>query len=307
MARQAGLNRYWEYGQYNQFTQPAWEEHFAKHADADGIYWMPEHHGGDSWWYSRKDGECYFNYGRCKSGRRWFWRVSGHVVGHTKSEDNLLYGWADNEDQAKAEGCAAIKRLAGGRRTVVQIHHGMASLELKEINRAKWKERPAANGSDAKVGEYLYGHTMGGEDVTGHPVRFRITKKTKKRIFYLRQKEEIDIHGNPVIYPENIRSSDYFDDHIGFVDRQKLEATGEVHNHGRHWCYADFHLYASLQGLLGPMSRYTQASDDEPDLQQLKAAMAAAHPDKGGASAAFIAARQEYLAARRRASSRGEQ
>ena len=38
-----------------------------------------------------------------------------------------------------------------------------------------------------------------------------------------------------------------------------------------------------------------------PDLRELKAAMAAAHPDKGGSSAAFIAARAAYVAIRRRA------
>jgi hypothetical protein len=35
------------------------------------------------------------------------------------------------------------------------------------------------------------------------------------------------------------------------------------------------------------------------DLQGLKAAMASAHPDRGGSSAAFIAARAKYVAARR--------
>jgi hypothetical protein len=45
-----------------------------------------------------------------------------------------------------------------------------------------------------------------------------------------------------------------------------------------------------------------QNRNDKPiDLRQLKAEMAAAHPDRGGSSAAFIAAREKYQAARRRA------
>ena len=36
-----------------------------------------------------------------------------------------------------------------------------------------------------------------------------------------------------------------------------------------------------------------------PDLAALKAAMVAAHPDKGGSAAAFIKARANYVAARR--------
>ena len=36
-----------------------------------------------------------------------------------------------------------------------------------------------------------------------------------------------------------------------------------------------------------------------PDLHRLKAQMAAAHPDRGGSNAAFIAARARYVAARR--------
>ena len=39
-------------------------------------------------------------------------------------------------------------------------------------------------------------------------------------------------------------------------------------------------------------------------LAMLKAAMVAAHPDKGGSSAAFIAARARYVAARERDRSR---
>ena len=39
--------------------------------------------------------------------------------------------------------------------------------------------------------------------------------------------------------------------------------------------------------------------DRVPDLRKLRAAMAAAHPDHGGSSAAFIEARSRYVAARR--------
>jgi hypothetical protein len=41
-----------------------------------------------------------------------------------------------------------------------------------------------------------------------------------------------------------------------------------------------------------------QYRDRVPDLRKLKAAMATAHPDRGGSSAAFIEARSRYVAAR---------
>src|ERR1700730_827176 len=41
--------------------------------------------------------------------------------------------------------------------------------------------------------------------------------------------------------------------------------------------------------------------DAKPDLSQLKAEMAAAHPDKDGSSAAFIKARERYEQAKRQA------
>jgi hypothetical protein len=79
------------------------------------------------------------------------------------------------------------------------------------------------------------------------------------------------------------------------VDCQKLEADGSVYNRGVHWCSSDFHLYASFEGLMGDRYR----APEKPDLAQLKAEMAAAHPDRGGSNAAFIKARARYVAARR--------
>ena len=65
----------------------------------------------------------------------------------------------------------------------------------------------------------------------------------------------------------------------------------------------------SLLYLNPPYSWASRRADEDPDeekpdiptLLRLKAEMAAAHPDKGGTSAAFIAARKAYVEARRRA------
>ncbi|MCP3820101.1 hypothetical protein NLX86_18970 [Streptomyces sp. A3M-1-3] len=102
-------------------------------------------------------------------------------------------------------------------------------------------------------------------------VRFLITKKTPKRIYYVASQD----------WEPRAR--------IGFVDRQRIEADGEVYSRNRHWSAPDFHLY-----LAPPVVE--QAA--KPDLAGLKQAMAAAHPDRGGSDAEFIAARQRYERAR---------
>jgi hypothetical protein len=117
-----------------------------------------------------------------------------------------------------------------------------------------------------------------------------------KRIFYSREAELIGTDGEPDTSYPKLRCA--CDDMIGFVNRQKLEEIGEVYNRARHWFDAEFHLYASLQGLLSRFYRYNK-DDGQPDLRQLKAKMAAAHPDRGGSNEAFIAARERYVTARR--------
>lgn len=124
--------------------------------------------------------------------------------------------------------------------------------------------------------EYLYGvDTNPGDDGPAcppHVVRFQITKKTPKRIYYVR-------------YEDGLRTD------IGYVNRQQIEADGEIYNHGAGgWWAPDFHLY-----LAEPVIEQPQ----KPSLAKLKAAMAAAHPDRGGTDEAFIAARQRYERARK--------
>jgi hypothetical protein len=310
MARAAGLDPYAQVEHprdswrsepmYSRFMDAAFDEHFQREA-VNNIYWDK---GGsfytDQWDIPRRDRECTFSYGRCRAGRRWFWRVHGWAWGHQHTGEGFFdkHGWADTEEQALLDGTAAIKRLAVGRRVIAHDIHRLASEKLKEINAEKRKARPPSDATDSTAVEYLYGHTYGGEDSGGHPVRFRIVKKTARRVYYLLKEEQIDRHGQPVKDEYAIGDLSDTDGRIGFVDRQKLEATGEVYNQGRHWCYADFHLHASLEGLLRRFGRH-QHQPVVDDLCQLKAAMAAAHPDRGGSNAAFIEARERYVAARR--------
>ncbi|MFJ8006152.1 hypothetical protein [Streptomyces fagopyri] len=92
----------------------------------------------------------------------------------------------------------------------------------------------------------------------------RITKKTSKRIYFT--------------YSNGGHRA-------GYVDRQRIEADGVIcHGYGRRL------LHLTRPELPGPPK--------PPSLAELKAAMAAAHPDAGGSDEAFIAARQKYVEAR---------
>ncbi|MFJ8871057.1 hypothetical protein ACIRD6_35560 [Streptomyces sp. NPDC102473] len=90
---------------------------------------------------------------------------------------------------------------------------------------------------------------------------WEITKKTPKRIYF-------DRNGHP-----------------GFVDRQRIEADGEI-RHG----YTRRLLHLKPPEIPG--------RPKPPSLPELKQAMADAHPDRGGTDAAFIAARARYEQAR---------
>ncbi|MFF2405749.1 hypothetical protein [Streptomyces sp. NPDC058092] len=92
-------------------------------------------------------------------------------------------------------------------------------------------------------------------------LRWEITKKTPKRIYF-------DRNGHP-----------------GFVDRQRIEADGEI-RHG----YTRRLLHLAPPEIPG--------QPKPPSLPELKAAMADAHPDRGGTDEAFIAARARYETAR---------
>ncbi|GAA3590684.1 hypothetical protein [Streptomyces osmaniensis] len=135
---------------------------------------------------------------------------------------------------------------------------------------------------DLEAVEYLYAieadHYEGDDSrfyVPKRVITFRITKKTAKRIYYLRH-ERLGRHD------------------IGYIDRQQIEAEGELFRKSAGWWEADARLYLKPPVL----EVYAPA----PDLAALKAAMRAAHPDMGGSHEAFLEAHERYERARVNAS-----
>jgi len=107
-----------------------------------------------------------------------------------------------------------------------------------------------ANWDDGPLGNY---------QIRRHP----ITKKTTKRIYFT-----------------------YLNGRSGFVDRQQIEADGEI-----------YPAYTRRRLHLTPPE--IPSRPKPPSLPELRKAMADAHPDRGGTDEAFIAARQRYEAAAR--------
>lgn len=135
-----------------------------------------------------------------------------------------------------------------------------------------------AQGDEVVATEYVYGIDASVADDNRfyrppHAVAFPITKRTPKRVYY-------EINGR-----------------TRFVDRQQLEADGQVRRVGG-WWEPDLTVYLSEPTLEQPTGS---------SLPELKQAMADAHPDRGGTDEAFIAARARYERARDKANRTGGQ
>lgn len=221
-------------------------------------------------------------WGRCRSGKRWFWVIVS--LRYDIEDLDQTYGWADTEDQAFADARAAVVTLADGAPAVADLTHGVATRTLKEVNAAKRKARPSNGDTDPGRIEYLYGKWWDNEDCKSRLVTFRITKKTPRRVYYAREWPFTFADGEP---------------HIGYVDRQKLEADGEVRNRGVHWSEPDRYLYAEPPDL--SRRQPPTPAEQEAELSRLRAEMADAHPDRGGTNDGFIAARRRYVQAKRKA------
>ena len=237
--------------------------------------------------FEKRDG---IAFGRCRSGRRWFWTTRAY-----RGELSDRYGWTETEETAVAAAMAAVLELRAAPLTRANMWQAIASGRLKELNEAKRAARPAPDTSDARPTEYLFAESQGYYDDGRsyyHVYAFPIVRKTTKRIYYRRACFE----WLPEISAPDVSAfKRTFDDDIGFADREELERTGESKKHGGSWSSVlrdDYHLF-----LRPPQPPQTEP--DLPDLAELKTAMAAAHPDRGGTSAAFIEARKAYEAALR--------
>jgi hypothetical protein len=139
------------------------------------------------------------------------------------------------------------------------------------------KDRPMT--AEVSAVEYLYGTRVEWPE-DGPEIRevipFRVTRKTAKRVYYVRQK---------------IGHTGRVD--IGFIDREALERDGEVRRKMGRWWESDSHLLAALDAAEAHIG-IGQHAPRVPDLAQLKQEMAAAHPDRGGSPEKFIAARKRY-------------
>jgi hypothetical protein len=268
---------------------------------ATGICW-DFHIPGDDRWRCKypactaKFGDYeYIPFGRCRSGRRWFWAALNRS--RSWRDENCAevfeqHGWAETEEAAVAAAMAAVHELKAAPLAKAHMTQGTASYKLKALNEAKRAARPAPDTSDARPIEYLYARDTCWsdgpcpcEDLTGtarwnyHLKKFQIIKKTAQRIYYAR---------NPISFVDG--STYTFSRGTTFVDREKIERDGEIRT--RKWWCPDYHLY-----LRPPQPE--MESEPAPDIARLKAEMAAAHPDRGGTSAAFIEARRRYVEARR--------
>lgn len=214
-------------------------------------------------------------WGHCRSGARYFW--TAQVVGGADA-----YGWAPNRHKAAQRANAAAVRLAAGQYANIRIRHEAAEIKLASVIAAK--QAAAAAEPAAPESGYLYAIEPGHLNwetrqwIPSKVLRLPIVKRTAKRIYYS-------------------RPFDPDESGLGYVDRQALEAHGSVYSSRYLQIFAE---PPELQPETPIIIRQPHPTAG-PGLKELKAAMAAAHPDRGGTSEAFITARERYLRAKRAA------
>jgi hypothetical protein len=226
-------------------------------------------------------------WGRCRDTRRWFWYA--HIIGGTDA-----HGWAKDRNTAGCRANAAAVKLAAGQYAAIRVDDQAAEIKLAATKAAKQSRPKAEKRQHTAAGDgaaNLYAIEAGYYDhaarrwVHSRMVRLPIVKKTAKRIYYLRSSEPGEFEQ-------------------GYIDRQSFEAHGWV------WSSRYDKIWAQPPEVpndkpfvpppFTPAAYRTPAVPSVDELKRLKAVMAAAHPDRGGTDAEFIAAHQKYEQARRR-------
>lgn len=200
-------------------------------------------------------------FGCCRSGSRWFWAA-------TFNSEKRAFGWENTDQDAMAAAVGAVRDFSDGLPIIAHLRQDVARDRLKEFNKQRRATRSASNSKESRPVEYLY--NWRGD-------QFRIIKKTKQRVYYNKSRLNEE---------SAFAYLDYDDDAIGFIPRSRIKADCDFYNPD----------YRALY-LNKPQGR--RPAQELPDLKKLKRAMADAHPDRGGSGAAFIAARENYLAALR--------
>lgn len=220
--------------------------------------------------------------GRCQSGTRWFW-FAGLITDEDEErcDDPVCggflhpheYGWAGTEAEALEALHAAVARLNPDPPDLVTQRASTAAKALKRINAARRAARPPSGETKGAPTEYLWGLRF-----YKTPVSFRVTRKTAKRIYYVRREARWGDDG-----PET-----------GYVSREAMERDGKV------WSWSkdyddDATLFATREAAEESIAEWLrQDQAGLPDLKELRRAMADAHPDRGGSADEFMAARQRY-------------
>lgn len=226
-------------------------------------------------------------WGRCRDTRRWFWYA--HIIGGTDA-----HGWATDRNTAGRRANAAAVKLAAGQYAAIRVDDQAAEIKLAAIRAAQQSKPKAEDRQHTEPGDSaanLYAVERGYYDhgarqwVRSKVVRLPIVKKTAKRIYYLRSSEPGEFEQ-------------------GYIDRQHFEAHGWVWSHWYDKIWAQPPTVPNDKPFVpprfDPAAYRTPAVPSVDELKRLKAAMAAAHPDKGGTSEEFIAARERYVQARQR-------
>lgn len=228
-----------------------------------------------------------YTYGRCRSGKRWFWTVSDTAAFAGYDWVSPHHGWTDTEQGAEDAARAVVEQLATADTAdlvIADAWHRAARTQLKLINAARRRARPpkpGRGGADPAPVEHLYCLYYRCADACQDPgdpygrssdhrcyeiLTYSVEKTTATRIYFR------DWRGNSY-----------------FVDRRKIDDTGAVYHHG---------VRDRLH--LTPPEIPTRAKPRT--LAELRREMADAHPDRGGDRDAFQAARARYENARRAAS-----
>jgi hypothetical protein len=156
-------------------------------------------------------------FGRCRSGKRWFWFASLGIPSEARE-----HGREATEELALQAARAACVRMADGQAASARTSHDLARHYLKQLNADKRAQRPAPDTTDARLTEYLFAEHRYDPDFG--PIEwsiraFPIVRKTKKRIYYklnwLKWLPEIDA---PVISETSFKD---FNDDISVLLTEK--------------------------------------------------------------------------------------